>query len=87
MAPLLRKPWSARAQAGLTESQRRRMPARAIGTARDLWLGGAAVLVVDDVWTTGTTLLRCARALRGAGAGEVFVLTLFRALGRYRSAG
>ncbi len=39
-----------------------------------------AVLLVDDVWTTGTTLLRCAQALREGGADEVRVLTLFRAL-------
>jgi predicted amidophosphoribosyltransferase len=35
---------------------------------------------VDDVWTTGTTLLRCAQALQDAGAHEIRVLTLFRSL-------
>ena len=43
-------------------------------------LAGGTVLLVDDVWTTGTTLLRCAQALRDGGAEEVRVLTLFRAL-------
>jgi predicted amidophosphoribosyltransferase len=84
LARLLRKPWRAGAQAGLPESRRRRMPARSVVPAGKLRLDGEAVLLVDDVWTTGTTLLRCAGALRGAGAGEVLVLTLFRALGRHR---
>ena len=78
----LSKPWFARAQAGLPEGQRRRLGAREVTAGRQT-LGGETVLLVDDVWTTGTTLLRCAQALRRAGAGEVLVLTLFRA-GRRR---
>lgn len=38
------------------------------------------VLLVDDVFTTGTTLNECAKALRKAGAGEVYALTLARAV-------
>ena len=34
----------------------------------------------DSMGTTGTTLRRCAEALREGGADEVRVLTLFRAL-------
>jgi orotate phosphoribosyltransferase len=33
---------------------------------------------VDDVFTTGTTLNECAKALREAGTGPVFALTLAR---------
>ena len=36
------------------------------------------ILLVDDVFTTGTTLSECARVLRRAGAGEVHTLTLCR---------
>jgi len=43
---------------------------------------GQRVLVVDDVFTTGTTLHECAKALRKAGAGDVYVLTLARTLDR-----
>ena len=40
---------------------------------------GRTILLVDDVSTTGSTLGQCARALKRAGAGEVFCLTLARA--------
>ncbi len=74
---LLRKAWRAPGQTGRPESQRRRLPKKTIR------LTGAVeeqrILLVDDVWTTGTTLLRCAQALEAGGAKEIRVLTLFRA--------
>ncbi len=76
---LLSKGWLSGRQASRTETQRRRLPRKAITLRRDAAPGGM-VLLVDDVWTTGTTLLRCAQALREGGADEVRVLTLFRAL-------
>ncbi|MEC4888602.1 MAG: ComF family protein [Nitrospira sp.] len=36
------------------------------------------VLLIDDVFTTGTTVNECAKVLRQAGAGEILVLTLAR---------
>ena len=77
---LLRKTWFSAAQAGLSEGRRRRLPASAVSLRRGRRLHGETVLLVDDVWTTGTTLLRCAQALERAGAGDLAVLALFRAL-------
>lgn len=78
--PLLAKTWLSGRQAERTETARRRLPRRALSLRRAGALSGETVLLLDDVWTTGTTLLRCAQALKDGGAGEVRVLTLFRAL-------
>jgi predicted amidophosphoribosyltransferase len=76
---LLIKGWRSGRQATRTESERRRLPRKAIALRRGAAVQGI-ILLVDDVWTTGTTLLRCAQVLREGGAEEVRVLTVFRAL-------
>lgn len=40
---------------------------------------GERILLIDDVYTTGSTVKECARVLRCRGAREVAVLTLARA--------
>ncbi len=76
----LRKRWWLHRQSERTETERRRLPRKAVTARAGLDLAGVSILLVDDVWTTGTTLLRCAQVLRDAGAAQVSVLTLFRAL-------
>jgi ComF family protein len=43
-------------------------------------VAGAKVLLVDDVYTTGSTVNECSRILRGAGAERIEVITLARSL-------
>lgn len=42
-------------------------------------LRGHAVLLLDDIFTTGATINECARILRSAGAHKVFSITMARA--------
>lgn len=55
----------------------------AAGVERDI--AGEHLLLVDDVLTTGATIVACAEALMAAGARCVSVLTFARAPGRQRS--
>jgi ComF family protein len=47
-------------------------------------VAGQRVLLVDDLFTTGATLAECARVLGAAGAAEVRVFTLARAMPAWR---
>jgi len=74
-------------QAGLSPAARRRnvsgafaVPPWIATTARRAHLEGRVLVLVDDVMTTAATLDACARVLKQAGAREVRVLTLARAL-------
>lgn len=67
-------------QIGLTRHQRRENLRGAFVVARPEEIAGRDVLLVDDVFTTGTTVSECARVLRRAGASKVFVATVARTL-------
>lgn len=41
---------------------------------------GKRILLIDDVYTTGTTINECAKILRKAKSGDVFALTLARTM-------
>jgi ComF family protein len=68
-----------RSQVGLSP-QERKVNISGAFRAEPALATGKAILVVDDVVTTGATLSVCAEALVKAGAQIVYALTLARAL-------
>ncbi|MGE0452917.1 MAG: ComF family protein [Vicinamibacteria bacterium] len=68
------------AQTGLSAAARRRNVAGAFAVRRRAEVDGRVAVLLDDVLTTGATARECARALLRAGATEVRLLTLARAL-------
>jgi ComF family protein len=67
-------------QTGLTSHQRRKNVRGAFALRRPQLVQGRSVLLIDDVYTTGTTLNECARVLRSVGAEKIWVATVARVL-------
>ena len=76
----LRRLRPTRPQVELTGAERRDNVARAFAVTRPRAVRGRRILLVDDVYTTGSTVADCSRALLAAGARVVDVLVLARAV-------
>jgi ComF family protein len=78
----LRKIRETRSQVGLTISQRSKNVSNAY-QANPSEVIRKSILLMDDVATTGSTISVCAAALLAAGAEEIYVLTIARALSHH----
>ena len=65
-------------QTGLSGKVRRKNLKNAFRVKDEEIVKGKRVVLVDDVFTTGTTVNECAKVLKKAGAKEVLVLTMAR---------
>ena len=63
-------------QTGLNGDERRKNVVGAFAVPEPQKIEGKKICLVDDVFTTGTTVNECAKTLKKAGAAEVEVATL-----------
>jgi len=75
VAPILRYDKFTREQVGLNRSQRQQNMRSAFKTSVPI---SGAVVLVDDVVTTGATVVWAAKSLRIAGAQKIFLISLCR---------
>jgi ComF family protein len=79
-AGILERRRETQSQIGLSSHQRRENIRGAFAVTQSEAIAGREILLVDDVFTTGTTVSECARVLRRAGASKVYVATVARTL-------
>jgi ComF family protein len=75
---LLEKTKDTLPQAGLSRGERLRNLKSSFGVVKNAEVP-ARVLLIDDVYTTGSTMAACARALARLGVKEIYAWSLFRA--------
>jgi ComF family protein len=65
-----------RPQVGLNEEERKENIKDAFSVKDNKIIHNKRIILIDDVFTTGATMEECAKALKEAGAGEVWGLAL-----------
>ena len=75
---LLKRNVFTRPQVGLSHEDRQKNVLSAFTCSSSHLLVGKRILLVDDVFTTGSTMQECARTLKAAGAAEVHGFTFAR---------
>jgi ComF family protein len=82
---LVRTKPTERHRAGMDAADRAQSVERAFEVVRPRLIKGVSVLLVDDVYTTGSTICAASRSLIEAGARQVTVLTIARVGDRQRN--
>ena len=82
-AVLLRRQWT-KPQTRLKRRERLKNVGNAFEVSNPSELKDCSILLVDDVYTTGTTLNECAKVLKSKGAGQVHALTVARVVPELR---
>lgn len=77
---LVRTAYTRQHRAGMDERGRLESVEKSFFVEKPRLVEGEKILLVDDVFTTGATVSACAEVLKKAGAGEVFVFTIARAV-------
>jgi len=67
-------------QTALSRNDRLKNLRRSFAVTSPESINGKTIMLIDDVFTTGTTVNECAKTLRKAGSGNVYVVTLARIL-------
>jgi ComF family protein len=75
---ILARTLNTKPQTELSMKERLKNVRNAFKVASPLPEGAEIILLVDDVYTTGATVMACAKALKRAGAKEVHVFTVAR---------
>jgi ComF family protein len=74
--PLLKKTNSTHSQSLLTKEQRKELPQELFVIKEPSQIEGKSVLLIDDVYTTGTTIERAAWAIRQKNPAYIYALTV-----------
>jgi predicted amidophosphoribosyltransferase len=80
----LRRTIDTDSQAGLKKDERTTNIRNAFNVPEPDRIRGRSILLVDDVYTTGSTVGECASTLLKEGAERIGVLTLARAMQEFR---
>ena len=75
---LIRTRWT-QSQVGLSERERKDNVRGAFAVLHTARITGSTILLLDDIYTSGSTVDECSKVLINAGARKVDILTLARA--------
>jgi competence protein ComFC len=78
VTPLLQRIKNTKTQKDLTRAERFTNIARSFTLADGQAITNKNIILIDDVITTGATLLEAVKVLKSAGASQVWCLTLAR---------